>query len=77
MIYDERLTVREQHVALDLLQESIQLWLYDDQLISTEINRGDTIYVISTYPLDELLTFCISWNGRNSRSYERCEQVKK
>jgi len=79
MVYDERITIREQQASLGILSDSIHGWLYenDEPPLYESVKHNGTTYQLHHVPLKEVTSFCISWDGKNNRSYERCEQAKK
>lgn len=79
-VYKERIAIKESYHALELLQTQIQEWLFDagDVVQDKVVEVNGTVYVIDMeFQSDSKTKFCVRWNGRNERVYERCEYAKR
>ncbi|WP_096201238.1 type II secretion system protein [Bacillus sp. FJAT-45350] len=78
-VYQERLTIQEEQLALEQIKIKLHEWLYNDLLSSeTELeNHHNTVFHFTNILRENELTVCIKWEGRNHRFYERCESAKK
>lgn len=78
-VYNEKLTIREHHQALLLLNEQLLEWKYEHVLPfhRTIIEHGTEYSVTFSKDSDSKLIVCLTWLGKNKRSYEQCGFVIK
>lgn len=78
-VYLEKITIREQYQALELLNERLLAWKLDHETPSdTEVLIHETRYQLtSSYHDSSELILCLEWTGKNNRSYEQCAFAKK
>ncbi|MGO4887139.1 prepilin-type N-terminal cleavage/methylation domain-containing protein [Anaerobacillus sp. MEB173] len=79
-VNNERVAIRENFYAFDLLYVSIQDWLIEERvhLYTQQVERNGTLYRITVQSEEMNNAFiCIKWLGSNDRQYERCEYAKK
>ncbi|MBU8908981.1 competence type IV pilus minor pilin ComGE [Desertibacillus haloalkaliphilus] len=80
IVYGERVTIREQQQALSLIDDRLQIWLYDryNSVNAEEVDVNGTLYDLQSKTIaHETLQVCVTWHGSNNRSYERCGYAKK
>lgn len=78
-IYQERLTIREQHQAQTYLANIIQEWLFDQKSPEPNdyITINGTAYRQNIHLSHNALKVCLNWNGQNERTYTICDYGKK
>jgi prepilin-type N-terminal cleavage/methylation domain-containing protein len=80
-IYEERITIEEERLALEILHNEIEMWLLEythEPPEDDDISKHSTVFHMSTQSetSSEEVKFCISWNGSNERRYEKCGYAK-
>lgn len=77
-VYDERITIRQESFANEMINETLQRWLYENQLPNGVFEKGETMYHWSVLHVTERkLKACLSWSSKNGRDYEKCGYAKK
>nr|WP_100373467.1 type II secretion system protein [Bacillus sp. FJAT-45037] len=74
-IYNERLTIKQEEEVNTLLKQSVQ-----DYLRSAKVNTPVDSWMEKQEHLDPvtgLYEVCISFNGENTRFYQRCLYAKR
>ncbi|WP_026674865.1 competence type IV pilus minor pilin ComGE [Alkalihalobacterium bogoriense] len=78
-VYQENRTIQEQTWANVYVHKTLQEWLYDEKtlLASFTIQQKGTTYEATSKMEANQVEFCLTWIGRNSRSYVTCQYAKK
>ncbi|MDE5412286.1 type II secretion system protein [Alkalihalobacterium chitinilyticum] len=77
-VYNERITIRQENVANESINETLQRWLFENQLPDGVFEKDDILFQWSVTQVTERdIKVCLSWSSKNGRDYEKCGYAKK
>ncbi|MGC4376546.1 type II secretion system protein [Fictibacillus sp. Mic-4] len=76
-LYKERFTIKQNSEAIDLLHNSLNDYMLYSTLPDPIVKGTTATFTIRYLPNGGEPKICVSFNGKNSRKYERCGSVKK